>query len=66
MAEESEAANRKRRIDPKLRAANWQIAKFTSEAEARQLTATAVEEYPTATGPVDYALAGGRQHPRGR
>ena len=59
MAEESEAENRFRRINPRLKAADWKIAKFTSEAAARQLAATAVEEYPTASGPVDYALADG-------
>jgi type I restriction enzyme R subunit len=59
VADESEAANRKRRIDPRLKAADWKIAKFTSEAAARQLEAAAVEEYPTVSGPADYALADG-------
>jgi type I restriction enzyme, R subunit len=59
VADESEAFNRKRRIDPRLKGANWDIAKFTSEAAAQQLKATAVEEYPTASGPADYALADG-------
>jgi type I restriction enzyme R subunit len=59
MARESEKETRAQRIDPKLRAANWQIAKFRSEAQARQLTETAVEEYPTASGPADYALMDG-------
>jgi type I site-specific restriction endonuclease len=59
MARESEKETRAQRIDPKLRSANWRIAKFTSEVQARQLTATAVEEYPTASGPADYALMDG-------
>jgi type I restriction enzyme, R subunit len=59
MAGETEAQTRAERIDPKLKAAGWDIAKFSSEAEARQLKATGVVEYPTASGPADYALMDG-------
>lgn len=59
MGDESEAENRDRRVNPRLKAAGWEIAKFTSEAAVRQLAATAVEEYPAASGPADYALADG-------
>src|SRR5437016_524623 len=56
MSKESERQTRAQRIDPKLDAADWAVAAFTSEQQARQLKATAIEEYPTANGPADYAL----------
>ncbi len=59
MAEESEKKTRAQRIDPRLKAADWEIVKFKSEAQARQIPATAVEEYPTSNGPADYALMDG-------
>jgi type I restriction enzyme, R subunit len=56
MSKESERKTRAQRIDPKLEAADWTVAAFTSAGQAWQLKATAVEEFPTANGPADYAL----------
>jgi hypothetical protein len=35
MTDERESLTRRERIDPKLKAADWQSAKFTSEAKAQ-------------------------------
>lgn len=52
--DESEYRTRKQRIDPKLAASGWRVQPFRSgPIPARP---TAVEEYPTANGPADYAL----------
>lgn len=53
---ESERATRKQRIDPRLRAAGWEIIPYNPSASLSSYTAHAVEEYPTAAGPADYAL----------
>ncbi|WP_332448508.1 hypothetical protein [Methanoculleus sp.] len=53
---ENEYLTRKSRIDPKLRAAGWDVVPYR---EGRSLSAydrCAVEEYPTGSGPADYAL----------
>ncbi len=53
---ESERRTRKSRIDPRLKAWGWEIVPF---APSRPLTGYgrhAIEEYPTANGPADYAL----------
>ncbi|MCK2213349.1 DEAD/DEAH box helicase family protein [Actinomadura sp. ATCC 31491] len=54
---EAEAITRKRRIDPKLVAAGWTVAPYQPAQSSSPPTATAVEEWPTAAGPADYALA---------
>ncbi|WP_318202663.1 DEAD/DEAH box helicase family protein [Streptomyces sp. SCL15-4] len=53
---ESEAATRKRRIDPKLEAAGWKVTPYQPSYTASPPPASAVEEWPTAAGPADYAL----------
>ncbi|MFJ8432074.1 DEAD/DEAH box helicase family protein [Kitasatospora sp. NPDC094019] len=56
---EREAATRKRRIDPKLRAAGWTVAPCRPSFTSSPPPASAVEEWPTAAGPADYALTDG-------
>ena len=53
---ESERQTRRERIDPKLRAAGWQIVPFDEHAELASYTHHALEEYSTDNGPADYAL----------
>jgi type I restriction enzyme, R subunit len=55
---ESEKTTRKNRIDKQLTTAllNWMIIPYTKDLDTSQLDSHAVEEYPTATGPADYAL----------
>ena len=54
--QESERATRKRRIDPKLRASGWDIVPFDPQKPISTYRHHAIEEYPTANGPADYAL----------
>lgn len=55
---ESEADTRKKRIDTRLTSSllNWKIIHNSKVKDSSLLEAHAVEEYPTETGPVDYAL----------
>jgi type I restriction enzyme R subunit len=55
---EPEWKTRKQRIDTKLRACHpdWQIIPWTATLDTTRLTCHAVEEFPTANGPADYAL----------
>ena len=55
---ESEAKTRKTRIDEKLKSPllNWTIIHNNNVSDYSALTAHAVEEFPTETGPADYAL----------
>ena len=55
---ESEKITRKTRIDKKLKSSllNCTIVPYDSATDFSQLTHHAVEEFPTASGPVDYAL----------
>lgn len=56
MDKESEWKTRKQRINTKLRSLNWQIVKYRKGFDTSILQYHAVEEYPTANGPADYAL----------
>ncbi len=58
MTEELEWKTRKERVDKKLKSLNppWSIIKYHSDLDASKLQCHAVEEYPTANGPADYAL----------
>jgi type I restriction enzyme R subunit len=58
MTEELEWQTRRDRINKKLQSLQpaWQIIKYSDEIEASSLVRHAVEEYPTASGPADYAL----------
>jgi type I restriction enzyme R subunit len=58
---ESESQTRKRRIDASLDAAGWAIVPFGDDLDIAALRFDAVEEYPTANGPADYALVTGGQ-----
>jgi type I restriction enzyme R subunit len=55
---ESEWLTRKTRIDTKLRALKpaWNIVRYTDGMDVSSLRRHAVEEFPTANGPADYAL----------
>jgi type I restriction enzyme R subunit len=55
---ESESATRKKRIDTRLNSSllNWKIIHNDQIKDTSVLEAHAVEEYPTETGPADYAL----------
>jgi len=43
-------------IDPRIRRAGWSIVHYSRGLEPSAYAACAVEEYPTANGPADYAL----------
>ncbi len=55
---ESEKTTRKNRIDTRLKSAllNWTIIPWSEGLDTSALNHHAVEEYPTETGPADYAL----------
>jgi type I restriction enzyme, R subunit len=53
---ETERRTRKSRIDPKLKAWGWEIVRFDSARPLSNYQQHAIEEYPTANGPADYAL----------
>ena len=53
---ESEARTRKTRIDIKLQEAGWSVVPFNEGMNLSLLAHHAIEEYPTANGPADYAL----------
>jgi len=59
--EEPEALTRRRRVDPRLRDAGWRVVQFDERVPLEKLDRCAIAEYPTDTGPADYALCvGGR------
>lgn len=64
MSGESERETRFRRIDPRLQRAGWELQNFRSTGEAQLARAAVIREYPTASGPADYALCDGG-HVRG-
>ena len=47
---------RQRRIDPGLRAAGWAVVDYEPARSLEACDGQAVREYPTETGPADYAL----------
>jgi len=53
---ESEWLTRKKRIDPKLKALGWKIVPYDEGADISSYRRHAIEEFPTANGPADYAL----------
>src|SRR5690606_10612193 len=55
-AMEREAVTRKRRIDPKLKAAGWTVTPYQATFASGPPPTAAVEEWPTTAGPADYAL----------
>lgn len=58
---ESEAQTRRDRIDGCLKQAGWIIVPWSQSLDITSLSHHAVEEYPTANGPADYALVVGGQ-----
>lgn len=56
MARESEYITRKHRIDARLKNSGWTLVHNRSGLDFSKLNAHAVEEYPTESGPADYAL----------
>jgi type I restriction enzyme, R subunit len=56
METESEKQTRRQRIDPKLINAGWTIAPFDANRPLAWYQNTAITEYPTTSGPADYAL----------
>ncbi|HLJ99312.1 MAG TPA: hypothetical protein VKU39_05325, partial [Streptosporangiaceae bacterium] len=59
MGGESERETRFRRIDPGLHRAGWALQSFRSVGESKLARAAAIREYPTVSGPADYALCDG-------
>ena len=53
---ESERLTRKRRIDPRLKQWGWEITPFNPARPLSGYRRHAIEEFPTANGPADYAL----------
>jgi len=53
---ESERRTRKSRIDPRLKQLGWDITPFNPSKPLSGYRHHAIEEYPTANGPADYAL----------
>ena len=58
MADEYEWQTRRDRINKKLQSLkpSWKIIKYSSDLDFSSLNCHAVEEYPTANGPADYAF----------
>lgn len=56
MPDETERQTRKKRVDRKLETAGWGVIKHDKSKPLSSYTSNAIEEYPTLTGPVDYAL----------
>ncbi|MGY1681989.1 type I restriction endonuclease subunit R [Geodermatophilus sp. SYSU D01176] len=52
----NEATTRSERIDPRLKKAGWPVVSLNSVNSEAPAMPTAVEEWPTASGPADYAL----------
>ena len=53
---ESERRTRKSRIDPRLKQWGWEVTPFNPAKPLRRYRRHAIEEFPTANGPADYAL----------
>ncbi|MCI0376937.1 MAG: hypothetical protein L0215_04980, partial [Gemmataceae bacterium] len=61
IAYESEQQTRKKRVDIALAAQGWKIVPFVDGKSLPDYDRSAIEEFPTANGPADYALCVGRQ-----
>jgi len=57
----SEYLTRKQLIDSKLRAAGWRVAPYKPDRPLSAYDNCAIEEFPTESGPADYALCAGGQ-----
>lgn len=56
MSSESEEITRKNRIDPQLRSSGWKVVPYSAGMDLTHWSRCAIEEFPTGTGPADYAL----------
>jgi type I restriction enzyme R subunit len=56
---ELEWQTRRRRVDPKLQAQHWEVARFREGQPLGVFNCQAVTEFPTDNGPADYALCAG-------
>ncbi|HNX17486.1 MAG TPA: type I restriction-modification enzyme R subunit C-terminal domain-containing protein [Methanoregula sp.] len=56
MSEEPEVVTRKKRIDPQLRSAGWNVMRYQDGMDLSRYSRYALEEFPTENGPADYAL----------
>jgi type I restriction enzyme R subunit len=56
MTGENERVTRKMRIDPLLKAAGWSVEPYQMGMDLSLFNKCALEEFPTANGPADYAL----------
>ena len=54
--EQSERQTRKELIDPKVEAAGWRVTPYQPDEPLSAYKDCAIEEYPTQSGPADYAL----------
>jgi type I restriction enzyme R subunit len=54
--QESEAATRRKRVDPLLKSQGWEIVPYVLGRPLSDYTRHAITEYPTENGPADYAL----------
>jgi type I restriction enzyme R subunit len=52
----SEKATRKKLVDPRLKTAGWEVVPYDAARPLSDFDRCAIEEYPTAHGPADYAL----------
>jgi type I restriction enzyme, R subunit len=55
--QESEAATRRKRVDPLLNSQGWEVVPYVPGRPLSCYTHHAIAEYPTENGPADYALA---------
>src|SRR5215831_5363653 len=53
---ESERRTRRNRIDPRLKHWGWEITHYNPSRSISGYRRHAIEEFPTANGPADYAL----------
>ncbi len=63
---QSEWLTRKKLIDGKLKDAGWKVVAYVATRQLKAYDRCAIEEYPTETGPADYALCLGGQIHRSR
>lgn len=54
--QESEAATRRKRVDPLLKSQGWEVVPYVPDRPLSSCTRHAITEYPTEHGPADYVL----------
>src|ERR1700674_1338147 len=58
---QSEFVTRKELVDRRLKDAGWKVVRFDAAKPFSRYDRCAIEEYPTESGPADYALCAGGQ-----